>query len=116
MNTKLEDYIKTLPPEEQAAIDARTAELFAEELTLRDLRKARKLTQVKMAKKLKVTQDTISRLENRTDMLLSTLQKVVHGMGGELTIVASFPDRSPVRLKGIGEKTIEESMAVEGQR
>ena len=52
-----------------------------------------------MAKKLKVGQDTVSRVEKRTDMLLSTLSGYVEAMGGELNLVAEFPHRPPVRLQ-----------------
>ena len=44
-------------------------------------------------------QETVSRLEKRSDMLLSTLGGYVEAMGGQLDIVAKFPDRPPVRLK-----------------
>jgi transcriptional regulator with XRE-family HTH domain len=77
--------------------------LIAEEMTLRELRRARKLTQVKMAKTLGVTQDSVSRLEKRSDLLLSTLRKTVAAMGGNLSLVAQFPDRAPVVLAGIAE-------------
>ncbi len=46
-------------------------------MSLRDLRKARKLTQARVAKALGVTQDSVSRLEKRSDLLLSTLRKTV---------------------------------------
>lgn len=74
-----------------------------EKLTLRELRRARKITQVRMAKALGVTQDSVSRLERRSDTLLSTLRKVVKAMGGNLSLVAEFPDRRPVVLSGIGD-------------
>jgi transcriptional regulator with XRE-family HTH domain len=70
-------------------------------MTLRELRYARKLTQVKMAKMLGVTLDRVSRLEKRSDLLLSTLRKAVEAMGGSLSLVAEFPDREPVVLSGI---------------
>ncbi len=89
-------------PEQQAAIDARAAEILAEELTLRDLRKAHKLTQKKLAETLNMGQDQVSRLEKRSDLLLSTLRNYVEAMGGKLTIVAEFPERKPVILSGIG--------------
>ena len=66
-------------------------------------RKARKLTQVRMAKQLGITQDSVSRLEKRSDLLLSTLRKTVEAMGGKLSLVAEFPDRAPVVLSGIAE-------------
>jgi transcriptional regulator with XRE-family HTH domain len=84
-------------------VEARAAQLIAEELTLRELRHARKLTQVRMAKALGVTQDSVSRLEKRSDLLLSTLRKTVEAMGGSLSLVAEFPDRAPVVLAGIAE-------------
>ena len=72
-------------------------------MTLRELRKARKLTQARVAKKLGITQDSVSRLEKRSDLLLSTLRKTVKAMGGNLFLVAEFPDRPPVVLSGISE-------------
>jgi len=70
-------------------------------MSLRELRHARKLTQVRMAKTLGITQDSVSRLEKRSDLLLSTLKKTVQAMGGNLSLVAEFPDRAPVVLSGI---------------
>jgi DNA-binding XRE family transcriptional regulator len=86
-------------PARRAKVDARAAELIAEEMTLRDLRRALERTQVHLARELGVKQETISRLEKRSDMLLSTLRSYVEAMGGELDLVARFPDRPPVRLK-----------------
>jgi hypothetical protein len=57
-----------------------------------------------MAKKLGITQDSVSRLEKRSDLLLSTLRKTVEAMGGNLSLVAEFPDRAPVVLSGITEE------------
>src|SRR5580700_2361885 len=81
----------------------RKVEARAEEMTLRELRRARKLTQVRVAKTLGITQDSVSRLEQRSDLLLSTLRKTVEAMGGNLSLVAEFPDRAPVVLSGIAE-------------
>jgi len=103
MATNADDIIKKLSPAQRRKVEARAAELIAEEMTLRELRHARKLTQVKMAKKLGVTQDSVSRLEKRSDLLLSTLRKTVEAMGGNLSLVAEFPDRGPVVLSGIAE-------------
>ncbi len=103
MATNVDDKIKKLSPAQRKKVEARAAELIAEEMTLRELRNARKLTQVKMAKKLGITQDSVSRLEKRSDLLLSTLRKTVEAMGGSLSLVAKFPDRAPVVLAGIAE-------------
>jgi transcriptional regulator with XRE-family HTH domain len=103
MPTNVDDIIRKLSPAQRKKVEARAAELIAEEMTLRELRHARQLTQVKMAKKLGVTQDSVSRLEKRTDLLLSTLRKTVEAMGGNLSLVAEFPDRAPVVLSGIAD-------------
>jgi DNA-binding XRE family transcriptional regulator len=103
MATNVEDVIKKLSPAQRRKVEARAAWLIAEEMTLRELRHARRLTQVRMAKVLGVTQDSVSRLEKRSDLLLSTLRKTVEAMGGTLSLVAEFPDRAPVVLSGIAE-------------
>ena len=103
MAVNVEEKIKKLSPARRKKVVSRAAELLAEEMTLRELRKARKLTQVRVAKKLRITQDSVSRLEKRSDLLLSTLRKTVKAMGGNLSLVAEFPDRAPVVLSGIAE-------------
>ncbi|MGH9721721.1 MAG: helix-turn-helix domain-containing protein [Bryobacteraceae bacterium] len=82
-------------------VQARAAALIAEEMTLLELRQAHKLTQVRIAKTLGITQDGVSRLEKRSDLLLSTLRSYVEAMGGSLSLIAEFPDRKPVLLSGI---------------
>jgi transcriptional regulator with XRE-family HTH domain len=108
MPTNVDEKIGRLSPAQRKKVEARAAELMAEEMTLRELRRARKLTQVRMAKKLGITQDSVSRLEKRSDLLLSTLRKTVKAMGGSLTLVAEFPDRKPVVLSGIAEDALQE--------
>jgi len=103
MPITLKDKMKGLSPAHRKKVEARAARLIAEEMTLRELRHARKLTQVKMAKTLGVTQDSVSRLEKRSDLLLSTLRKTVAAMGGSLSLIAEFPDRPAVLLSGIAE-------------
>jgi DNA-binding XRE family transcriptional regulator len=103
MARNVEDIIRELGPAQRKRVETRAAELIAEEMTLRELRRARKLTQVRMAKTLGITQDSVSRLEKRSDLLLSTLRNTVKAMGGKLSLVAEFPDRSPVVLSGISE-------------
>ena len=103
MARNVDDKIQKLSPVQRKKVEARAAELIAEEMTLRELRHARKLTQVRMAKKLGITQDSVSRLEKRSDLLLSTLRKTVEAMGGNLSLVAKFPDRGPVVLSGIAD-------------
>ena len=97
----LAHVMNTLVDERRARVEARAAELIAVEMTLRDLRKARDLTQARMAERLGVGQDNISRLEGRADMLLSTLRSYVQAMGGDLDVVVRFPDRPDVSVSGL---------------
>jgi transcriptional regulator with XRE-family HTH domain len=92
-----------MPAARQAKIAARTQELIAEEMTLRDLRKAQKLTQGQMAAVLKIGQDSVSRIEKRSDLMLSTMRSYVEAMGGSLDLVVRFADRGPVVLSSLGE-------------
>src|SRR5437763_17110688 len=103
MPRNVNGIIRTRGSAQRKKVEARAAELIAEEMTLQELRRARKLTQVSVAKALGITQDSVSRLEKRSDILLSTLRKTVQVMGGNLSIVAEFPDRAPVVLSGIAE-------------
>lgn len=104
MATNVEDKITKLSPAQRKQVEGRAAQLIAEEMTLRELRHARKLTQVRMAKMLGITQDSVSRLEKRSDLLLSTLRNTIKAMGGRLSLVAEFPDRGPIVLSGIAEE------------
>src|SRR6266516_7157209 len=101
MSVNIREKIGKLNAVQRKKVEDRAAELIAEEMSLRDLRKARKLTQARVAKVLGVTQDSVSRLEKRSDLLLSTLRKTVEAMGGKLSLVAEFPDRPPIVLSGI---------------
>lgn len=103
MAVNVDEKIRKLSPAQRKKVETRAAEPMAEEMTLRELRHARKLTQVRVARKLGITQDSVSRLEQRSDLLLSTLRKTVEAMGGNLTLMAKFPDRAPVVLSGIAE-------------
>ena len=103
MTVSLDEMMAELSPERRRRIEDRAAELIAEEMTLRELRKARQLTQASVARELGISQDAISRLEQRSDLLLSTLRKTVEAMGGSLSLVARFPDRPPIELAGIAE-------------
>lgn len=108
----VEDIIAALPEDSRKRVEARAAELISEEMTLRDLRKAMKKTQVEIAKALDIGQEGVSRLEKRTDMLLSTLDGYVKAMGGELNLVATFPNRAPVVIEALADVS-EESGTVE---
>jgi hypothetical protein len=101
MAKTLEDKLAGLSPARRKRVEARTTELIAEEQSLRDLRHALALTQEHMAEELGIGQDGISRLEKRSDLLLSTLRGYIEAMGGKLRLVAEFPNRPPVSLGGL---------------
>ena len=80
-----------MPPERRRRIDGMNRELLAE-MPLHELRRVRSLTQRDMAKMLKVNQPAVSKLEQRADMYVSSLRSYVEAVGGQLKIVAEFPE------------------------
>jgi len=99
----LEEMLAKESEEFRQSVKQRAAELIAEELNLRELRRQRKLTQARLSKKLKIGQEGVSRIEKRADLYLSTLRSYVEGVGGKLSLIVQFPDRPPVMLAGLGE-------------
>ena len=92
-----------LPAGRRAKVEARAAELLADEMSLKDLRKARELTQEHMAELLGIGQEGISRLKKRSDLLISTLCNYLARIGGQLELVVRFPDRPAVLLQDLAE-------------
>jgi len=72
-------------------------------MAIDELRNAKRLTQADMAEMLDVPQSSISRIEQRADMYLSTLRSYVHAVGGVLQIQAVFPDGGTVVISRLGE-------------
>src|SRR5439155_23968840 len=72
-------------------------------MALEELRSAKKLIQSDMAEMLDVPQSSISRIEQRADMYLSTLRNYIHAVGGELRIQAVFPDGGSVVIDRFGD-------------
>lgn len=103
MGKTLKEKLEELSNERRKKIEEEANLLIAEEMTRQQLRLALKLTQEQMAEYLQVDQGNVSRLEQRTDLMLSTLRKYIAAMGGELKLVVEFPDRPPVTLIGISE-------------
>lgn len=91
MAKKWSDLKAQMAPERQARIDAHT-EALRLEMDLAELRKTRDLTQSDVAQVLEKEQAAISKIEGREDMFLSTLREYVRALGGELKLIASFPD------------------------
>ena len=82
---------RRLSPEAQERAHLRTQALLTE-MRLNELRRARELSQERLAELLHIQQAGISKLERRTDMYISTLRGFIQALGGELEITARFPD------------------------
>jgi DNA-binding XRE family transcriptional regulator len=91
MARKFRDLVAQMPQERQARIAAGTQRLI-DEMPLQELRRALDLTQQQVAATLGINQVAVSKMEGQTDMYVSTLRRFVEAMGGELRIVAHFPE------------------------
>ncbi|MFQ5723707.1 MAG: helix-turn-helix domain-containing protein [Terriglobia bacterium] len=89
-------------PARRAKIDALKRQ-YEKEMLLEQVREAREKTQQELARRMRTSQANISKLERRTDMLLSTLRAYIQAMGGDLELHAHFPGLGDVHLKGLGE-------------
>jgi len=103
MAETLESVLASLPKAQQVAIAEKTKQLIAEEMTLQELRKARARSQQTVGEILHINQTAVSKIERRTDMYVSTLRSYIEAMGGELEIIARFPDRAPVKINQFEE-------------
>jgi DNA-binding XRE family transcriptional regulator len=101
MARNVNELIEALPASRRKKVEKRAANLIQEEMTLQQLRRARTMTEVEMAKNLGVAQKQISEVGKRTDMHICTLRRSIEALGGKLSLVAEFPDRAPVVLSGI---------------
>ncbi len=91
MTKKFATLMAKMAPESRARAEAKAQAMLAE-MPLNELRLARGLSQKQLAEVLHVQQPSIAKLEKRTDMYLSTLRSHIEAMGGELEVVARFPD------------------------
>jgi len=101
MAKKFSDLRAQMKPEARQRADAVAKTLLAE-MPLNELRKARGLSQKMLAEVLHIQQPSIAKIEKRTDMYLSTLRSHIEAMGGELDIVARFPEGS-VRISNFAD-------------
>jgi hypothetical protein len=90
-----------MTPKQRANAELKAAAM-REDMTLAELRQARLLTQESLGETLHVGQTSIAKMEKRTDMYVSNLRRFIHAMGGELEIVARFPDGT-VKISNFSE-------------
>jgi transcriptional regulator with XRE-family HTH domain len=91
MATKWRALYDQIPADRRARIEQQVAKDLAE-MPLQELRRARDLSQVRIAETLGMSQPEVSKIEHRTDLYISTLRSYIEAMGGELEIIARFPD------------------------
>ena len=103
MATTLKEKMATLAPDRRERIEVETERLHREYLTLRQLRKAKELTQTQVAETLGVRQSTVAKMERRGDLMISTLRGYVEAMGGRLELIVEFPGSAAVHLDGLGD-------------
>ena len=103
MARNLNDFIATLPPEEQAAIDVRYQELKQEVEGLRELRQIAGKAQADIASALNIKQPSVSKIEKQADMYLSTLRSYVEAVGGKLELMVKLPKRPAMRIHHLGD-------------
>jgi ribosome-binding protein aMBF1 (putative translation factor) len=101
MAKNFSELVAKMSPERQAEIETMTQAMLAE-MPLNELRQARGLSQKMLAEALHIQQPAIAKLEKRTDMYLSTLRSHIEAMGGQLEVVARFPDGS-VKINHFGD-------------
>ena len=91
MAKKFSELRARMSPQSRARAEVKAQAMLAE-MPLNELRQARGLSQKMLAELLHVQQPAIAKLEKRTDMYLSTLRSHIEAMGGELDVIARFPD------------------------
>jgi hypothetical protein len=102
MARKFRELYDRIPAERRVGIEARVQQA-QRELPLHEIRRARALTQVQLAEEMGASQGEISALERRTDHYVSTLRRYVSAMGGELEIVARFPNGEAIKIQSFGD-------------
>ncbi|MGE6409733.1 helix-turn-helix domain-containing protein [Psychrobacter sp. NPDC078761] len=89
--TDFDDYMASLPADRRKRIDDRS-KVLVQSIELSKLRKSKALNQTQLAKLMNVTQASISKVESGKDIQISTLQKYVRSLGGEVVITARMPN------------------------
>ena len=107
MARKFQELIDEMPPGRRAEhlknVKLLRAQMAIDDMRLDELRRALRLSQQTLARRLKTGQAQVSRLEKRADLLVSTLRRYVEGLGGSLEIVATFPEGATVRIENFSD-------------
>ena len=108
---KFSELRTRMTPDAQERVAAKSASL-ENEMKLAEIRKAMQLSQEEIAAILQVSQGSVAKIEKRADMLVGTLGRFIRAMGGELELIARFPDAS-VRIDNFASLS---ANPVEGER
>ncbi|MRU17073.1 helix-turn-helix transcriptional regulator [Roseovarius sp. A21] len=103
MTISLDDVLAELSDENRAKVEDGAERIYAEYLSLQELRKAKKVTQVELSRILNKRQSSIAQLEQRSDLMISTLRAYIEGLGGKLTLQVEMPGHTPITLNGLGD-------------
>ncbi len=95
MAKQFNNLMDKMSPERRQKVEDRAQALLLE-MALQELRQTRGLTQQQLADILNLNQAALSKMENQADMRVSTLRRILSAMGGEMKIIARFPDEEVV--------------------
>lgn len=90
MATKFDNLEKQMKPERVAKAKARAKEMMTEML-LAEIRREAGFTQEDIARAIGVKQPSLSKLESQDDIQVSTLQRLIEALGGQLELIAHMP-------------------------
>jgi DNA-binding XRE family transcriptional regulator len=103
------EVLSKLPAARRRKVAARVEELRAEVEGLKELRVLADRTQEQMAQSLGIKQPSVHKIEQQSDLYLSTLRRFVEAAGGTMELVVTLPDKGTLRLTGLGDLTEKES-------
>ena len=109
MTKKFSNLRQKMTPEARAKSQAKARGML-KELPMHELRQARGLSQQELAEILHVKQPAVAKIEKRTDMYLSTLRNHIQALGGQLEVIARFPE-GDVRIENFSDQDGEELFA-----
>lgn len=113
MAKKFAELRAQMSPESQARVEIKVKAMLAE-MPLNELRQARGLSQKMLADVLNVQQPSIAKIEKRTDMYISTLRSHIEAMGGQLDVIARFPD-GDVRISNFADLGVTDDQKPQGR-